>query len=97
MQRVLLGLIRAYQLTLSPLVGYHCRFTPSCSRYATEAIQLHGSARGTWLALRRIARCHPFCDGGLDPVPRPAGEASASPAPGNKRSPEQPQSVARDD
>jgi putative membrane protein insertion efficiency factor len=71
MERVLLALIRAYQLTLSPIVGYHCRFTPSCSRYATEAIQVHGAARGSWLAVKRIGRCHPFCEGGLDPVPEP--------------------------
>ncbi|KAA9132094.1 membrane protein insertion efficiency factor YidD [Marinihelvus fidelis] len=71
MKRILLALIRAYQLTLSPIVGYHCRFTPTCSRYAAEAIEVHGAARGSWLAARRIARCHPFCDGGIDPVPPP--------------------------
>ena len=69
LEKLLLGLIRAYQLTLSPFVGQHCRFTPSCSRYATEAIEVHGPGRGSWLTIRRIARCHPFCDGGLDPVP----------------------------
>ena len=69
MERLLLGLIRLYQLTLSPIVGMHCRFTPSCSRYAQEAIRVHGSARGSWLAIKRIGRCHPFCEGGLDPVP----------------------------
>ena len=68
-QKLLLGLIRAYQLTLSPFVGQHCRFTPSCSRYAAEAIEVHGPGRGTWLTIKRIGRCHPFCDGGLDPVP----------------------------
>ena len=83
MERVLLALIRAYQLTLSPIVGYHCRFTPSCSRYAAEAIQLHGSARGSWLAIRRLARCHPFCEGGLDPVPQPGpGDSGKAPGPG---------------
>jgi putative membrane protein insertion efficiency factor len=69
MEKLLLGLIRAYQLTLSPFVGQHCRFTPSCSNYAAEAIRVHGSLRGSWLAARRLARCHPFCEGGLDPVP----------------------------
>ena len=69
MQKFLLGLIRLYQLTLSPIFGGQCRFTPSCSRYAAEAIRRHGSWRGGWLAMRRIARCHPFCDGGYDPVP----------------------------
>jgi len=69
MRKLLLLLIRAYQLTLSPLFGQHCRFTPSCSRYASEAIERYGAWRGGWLALRRIARCHPFCAGGHDPVP----------------------------
>ncbi len=69
MQRLLQALIRAYQLTLSPFLGSHCRFTPNCSRYASEAIEKHGAARGSWLALRRILRCHPFCQGGFDPVP----------------------------
>ena len=69
MERLLQFLIRAYQLILSPIVGYHCRFTPSCSKYASEAISVHGAARGSWLAIKRIGRCHPFCDGGYDPVP----------------------------
>ena len=69
MDKILLGLIRAYQLTLSPWFGQHCRFTPSCSQYASEAIARHGAFRGGWLAIRRIGRCHPFCDGGYDPVP----------------------------
>ncbi len=69
MEKILLLLIRAYQLTLSPFLGQHCRFTPSCSQYATQAIRKYGAARGTWLAIKRIGRCHPFCDGGYDPVP----------------------------
>lgn len=69
LEKLLLGLIRGYQLTLSPFVGQHCRFTPSCSHYATEAIKVHGPLRGSWLAIKRIGRCHPFCDGGIDPVP----------------------------
>jgi putative membrane protein insertion efficiency factor len=68
-QKILLFLIRLYQLTLSPFFGQHCRFTPSCSNYAREAIERYGAWRGSWLAIRRIARCHPFCDGGHDPVP----------------------------
>jgi len=68
-ERVLLFMIRAYQLLLSPLLGQHCRFTPSCSQYAAEAIRVHGAMRGSWLALKRIGRCHPFCAGGFDPVP----------------------------
>jgi putative membrane protein insertion efficiency factor len=71
MEKLLLGLIRGYQLTLSPFIGQHCRFTPSCSHYAAEAIRVHGPARGSWLAVKRIGRCHPFCEGGIDPVPPP--------------------------
>lgn len=70
MERFLQWLIRAYQLTLSPIIGQQCRFTPSCSRYASEAIEIHGAMRGSWLAFRRILRCQPFCEGGFDPVPR---------------------------
>ncbi len=69
MKAVLLGLIRAYRLVLSPWWGRHCRFTPTCSEFASEAIDRHGAARGAWLALRRILRCHPWCPGGYDPVP----------------------------
>ena len=69
MDKILLGLIRAYQLTLSPWFGQHCRFTPSCSRYTQEAIRKYGAARGSWLGIKRILRCHPFCEGGHDPVP----------------------------
>lgn len=69
MSRLLNALIRAYQVAISPLLGPHCRFTPSCSEYAREAIQRHGAARGSWLAARRLGRCHPFCPGGHDPVP----------------------------
>lgn len=68
--RVLLTvLIRAYQAVLSPLLGPRCRFYPSCSHYALEALQKHGAVRGSWLAARRITRCHPLNEGGLDPVP----------------------------
>jgi len=69
MGKLLQWLIRAYQLLLSPFFGNRCRFTPSCSHYASEAIGKYGTLRGTWVAIRRIARCHPFCDGGYDPVP----------------------------
>ncbi len=62
-------LIRLYQLLLSPLLGERCRFYPSCSRYAVEALKTHGFFMGIWLSLKRIIRCHPWCDGGLDPVP----------------------------
>ena len=69
MERLLLALIRAYRLVLSPWWGNHCRFTPTCSQYAAEAVERHGARDGTWLAMRRVGRCHPWCDGGFDPVP----------------------------
>lgn len=67
--RVLLAAIRLYQWLLSPLLGGECRFEPSCSRYAALSIERFGPLRGVWLAVRRLARCHPFCDGGHDPPP----------------------------
>lgn len=67
--RVLLGVIRVYQRLLSPLLGGRCRFHPTCSAYAAEAITEHGAGRGAWLAITRIARCHPWNPGGVDPVP----------------------------
>jgi len=66
---LLRSLIRGYQLTLSPLLGPRCRFHPSCSQYAIEALRLHGTLRGSLLSLRRLARCHPWHAGGYDPVP----------------------------
>jgi hypothetical protein len=69
MKKILLAMIRLYQLVLSPFLGQHCRFTPSCSQYTKEAIEKYGTARGSWLGLKRILRCQPFCDGGYDPVP----------------------------
>jgi uncharacterized protein len=65
----LLGVVRGYQVLLSPIVGGACRFEPSCSRYMAEAIERHGATRGAWLGVRRLARCHPFGSGGFDPVP----------------------------
>ena len=67
--RFLVLLIRGYRATISPLLPPACRYTPSCSRYAVEAITRHGALRGTWLAARRLLRCHPFHAGGYDPVP----------------------------
>jgi putative membrane protein insertion efficiency factor len=69
MKRLLILLVRIYQYALRPLLGARCRFYPSCSDYAREAIERHGAARGSWLATRRIARCHPYHPGGYDPVP----------------------------
>jgi len=68
-QRLVLLAIRAYQLALSPFAGGGCRFEPSCSTYAMDAVAAHGAWRGGWLALRRLARCHPLARPGIDPVP----------------------------
>ena len=65
----LLLLIKAYRYLISPLLASHCRFHPSCSEYALEAIELHGAIKGGWLTIKRLLRCHPFAQGGLDPVP----------------------------
>jgi putative membrane protein insertion efficiency factor len=67
--RLLRTLVRAYQLVLSPYLGGQCRYLPTCSAYAIEALETHGGAKGSWLALRRIARCHPLGGSGYDPVP----------------------------
>ena len=69
MSRVLMGLIWVYRVTISPLLGPRCRHTPSCSEYALDALATHGAVKGSYLAARRLARCHPFNDGGYDPVP----------------------------
>ena len=69
MRRVLMTLIRGYQRYISPLLGAHCIYTPTCSAYALEAIEKYGALKGSWLAAKRIARCHPFHAGGYDPVP----------------------------
>lgn len=62
-------LIRSYQLTISPFLGCNCRFTPSCSHYALEALEIHGTYKGVWIGAKRLLRCHPFAKAGYDPVP----------------------------
>jgi putative membrane protein insertion efficiency factor len=67
--RLLIALVKGYRLTLSPWIGNACRFTPTCSAYSIEALDKHGAAAGSYLTVARIARCHPWCEGGHDPVP----------------------------
>ncbi len=69
---ILMGCVRAYRLLLSPWLGSTCRFEPSCSAYALQALDRHGAAAGSYLTLARLVRCHPWCDGGCDPVPEVA-------------------------
>lgn len=69
MRQLLIQLIRAYKLLLSPVLGQNCRFHPGCANYAMEAVEVHGVLRGSWLAIKRIVRCHPLNAGGYDPVP----------------------------
>lgn len=68
-QRFLIGVIQAYRYCVSPFLGPHCRFHPTCSCYAVTAVERHGALKGGWLALKRVGRCHPWHPGGLDPVP----------------------------
>lgn len=68
-RRALIAPVRLYQTAVSPLLGPRCRFHPSCSAYAVEALERHGALHGSWLAARRISRCHPLNEGGFDPVP----------------------------
>ena len=70
-QKALMGLVMAYRLLISPALGSNCRFEPSCSAYSLQALGQHGALSGSYLTLRRLARCHPWCDGGNDPVPPP--------------------------
>ena len=96
MKPLLLALLRAYQYLLSPWIGGSCRYWPTCSEYSREAIETHGAARGTYMTIARLARCHPYGAGGVDPVPAKfrwrcwcgedggsAGAASPLPTPGD--------------
>ncbi len=69
MKKILTSIIKIYQKTISPLTPPSCRFYPTCSHYGIEAIETHGALKGSWLAVKRISRCHPFHEGGFDPVP----------------------------
>ncbi|RYF06176.1 MAG: membrane protein insertion efficiency factor YidD [Comamonadaceae bacterium] len=69
MRALLMGIVRAYRLFLSPWLGSACRFEPTCSAYSLQALERYGAAAGSYLTLRRLVRCHPWCDGGHDPVP----------------------------
>jgi uncharacterized protein len=69
MKKILIGFIKLYQKVISPLTPPSCRFYPTCSHYGIEAVEKHGALKGSWLAVRRISKCHPFHEGGFDPVP----------------------------
>lgn len=78
-KNILIAPIKAYQFFLSPWLGHWCRFTPSCSNYAIQAIQLRGPFTGLLLAIRRVSRCHPWCEGGHDPVPESSKNGKTPP------------------
>lgn len=77
MVRIAIGLLRIYRYLLSPLLGPRCRFLPSCSEYAMQALHTHGAMHGSWLSARRLCKCHPWHRGGFDPVPDPTGHPEA--------------------
>jgi putative membrane protein insertion efficiency factor len=86
---LLIGFLRAYRLLISPLYGQVCRYHPSCSAYALDAVREHGSVRGVWLAARRLGRCHPWAAGGYDPVPPRMNQAPSRVRAGSTPSPQQ--------
>ncbi|MFB9315405.1 membrane protein insertion efficiency factor YidD [Nocardioides plantarum] len=86
MKYLLIGLLKLYRLLISPLYGQVCRYYPTCSAYALEAVQVHGSIKGSWLAVRRVARCHPWAAGGVDKVPPRRTRSPRPPAPVADRS-----------
>jgi putative membrane protein insertion efficiency factor len=81
MKYLLIWLLKAYRFAISPLYGQVCRFYPTCSAYALEAVTEHGALRGSWLAARRVGRCHPWNPGGYDPVPPRRGSETSAPTP----------------
>ncbi len=81
MKKILIALIRLYQISLSPFLGQHCRFTPSCSHYAIESLQIYGVVKGFWLMIKRLSRCHPWHVGGYDAVPSADFKSDLQPAP----------------
>lgn len=85
MSRILLGLIAVYRKLISPLLGPHCRFAPSCSEYAAEAIRTHGAVRGGWLGVKRVARCHPWSPGGVDHVPAAPAKGGLGRSPAERK------------
>jgi putative membrane protein insertion efficiency factor len=89
--QLLVGLLTVYRKFVSPMLGARCRFYPSCSAYALESVQLHGALKGSWLATRRLSRCHPFHAGGIDPVPGSVFERdwAEQNRPGEKRTDQQ--------
>jgi putative membrane protein insertion efficiency factor len=82
MRTLLIALVQLYRWFLSPLLGQNCRFYPSCSCYAQQALERHGALQGSWLAARRICRCHPWNPGGFDPVPEPTSDNFKRPSHG---------------
>ncbi|HYJ66842.1 MAG TPA: membrane protein insertion efficiency factor YidD [Nocardioidaceae bacterium] len=87
MKYVLIGLLKAYRAVISPLYGDVCRYYPSCSAYALEAVTTHGAVRGSVLTVRRLVRCHPWAAGGLDPVPPVRTSSAKAPAPAHQGRP----------